>query len=444
MGKSETKKSMFDSLIKAFQLPELRKRILYTLMILGIYMIGGLVPIPGIDRAIFTNLVTTSFGQIGQLMDIVSGGGLYAATIFAMGISPYINSSIIIQLLTVVIPALENLAKEGEAGRKKMSRITRYSAVGLALLQSCLFCWSTRSAMVSSLPTALNALLIIISCTAGTCLVVYLGERINEKGIGNGVSFIIFAGIVTRLPDMVKTLVMKCQDVAGKVNPVAVGLLLALLLFIVVAIISIVIIVFVVFVQNAERRFKYQISKRTVGNKMLGGNQSYIPIKVNQSGVMPVIFSMSILSLPSMIVTMFFRDSTNIVVEWFRNFTGSPAYYISYFVLIIAFTFFYSLIQFNPIEISNMIQKNGGTIPGIRSGKPTTEYIAKTVSRLNWADALFLAIVCLVPTLVGTLTGLQNVWFAGTSVLILTGVANDFVTQVESQLSTRNIRGFLD
>lgn len=436
-------RGMFDTLIKAFRLPELRKKILFTLLILALYQLGGLVPVPGLDREAFTSLVR-NWGQIGSMMDIISGGGLYSATIFAMGITPYINASIIIQLLTVVIPALENLAKEGESGRKAMAKINRYTAIGLAFLQAALFCYSTRSAMITVLPKWLTAMLIVISFTAGTCFVVWLGERINDKGIGNGVSLIIFSGIVTRLPQMASTLYYKSVEVSGKVPNALLGALVGILVFLAVVVVSICIIVFVVYVQNAERRIAVQYSKKTVGRKLYGGQSSYIPLKVNQSGVMPVIFSMSILSLPSMIVTMFFSTSTSPVVEWFRNFTGSPFYYISYFVLIILFTFFYSMIQFNPIEISNSIQRNGGFIPGIRPGKPTTEYILKTANRLNWADGLFLAAVCLVPTLVGVLTGLENVWFAGTSVLILTGVANDLVVQIESQLVTRNYRGFLD
>ena len=436
-------KGMFDTLIKAFRMPELRKKIMYTLLILAIYMIGGLIPVPGLDREKFTGLVQ-NWGQIGSMMDIISGGGLYAATIFAMGITPYINASIIIQLLTVVIPSLENLAKEGEAGRKKMQKINRFTAIGLAFLQSSLFCWSTKSAMLPNMPKALNAALVITCFTAGTCLVVWLGERINEKGIGNGVSLIIFAGIVTRLPAYAQNTYIKAQEVSGKIPNAVVGTLVGIVTFLAIVAIAIAIIVFVVYVQNAERRIPVQYSKKTVGRKLYGGQSSYIPLKVNQSGVMPVIFAMSILALPSMIVTFIASESQNWFVEWCRNFTGSPTYYIFYFLFIVAFTFFYSLIQFNPIEISQNIQKNGGFIPGIRPGKPTTEYIQKTSSTLNWADALFLAIVCLVPTLVSALTGLADVWFAGTSVLILTGVANDLVTQIESQLVTRNYRGFLD
>lgn len=434
---------MFDTLIKAFRQPELKKKILYTLLILGLYQLGGLVPVPGINAAAFTQLVQ-NWGQIGAMMDIISGGGLYHCTIFAMGVTPYINASIIIQLLTVVIPYLENLSKEGESGRKKMGRINRFTAMGLAFLQACLFCYSARSTMITSIPKALSAILIIVSFTAGTCFVVWLGERINDKGIGNGVSLIIFAGIVTRLPDMVKNVYLKSAEVSGKVENLGLGILLGVIVFLVIVLIAVSIIVFCIFVQNAERRIPVQYSKKTVGRKLYGGQSSYIPIKINQAGVMPVIFAMSILSLPSMIVTMFFQHSQNIIVQWCRNFNTSPWYYIFYFILILAFTFFYSLIQFNPIEISNSIQKNGGFIPGIRPGKPTTDFILKTSNRLNWADGLFLSIICLVPTLLSLFAGLENMWFAGTSVLILTGVANDLVTQIEGQLATRNLKGFLD
>jgi len=434
---------MFDTLIKAFRQPELKKRILYTLLILALYELGGLVPVPGINGEKFTSLVQ-NWGQIGSMMDIIAGGGLYHCTIFAMGITPYINASIIIQLLTVVIPYLENLAKEGESGRKKMGRINRFCAIGLAFLQACLFCYSTRSAMVTNIPKWLSAILIVVSFTAGTCFVVWLGERINEKGIGNGVSLIIFAGIVIRLPSMASNVYMKAAEVSGKVPNAVLGFLVGLLVFLAIVAIAVAIIVFCIYVQNAERRIPVQYSKKTVGRKLYGGQSSYIPLKINQSGVMPVIFAMSILSLPSMIITLFFSSSTNIVVEWFRNFNSSPWYYIFYFLLIIGFTFFYSLIQFNPIEISNSIQKNGGFIPGIRPGKPTTDYILKTSNRLNWADGLFLSFICLVPTLISLFAGLENMWFAGTSVLILTGVANDLVVQIEGQLATRNLKGFLD
>jgi len=272
----------------------------------------------------------------------------------------------------------------------------------------------------------------------------WLGEQINDKGIGNGISLIIFAGIVTRLPNMAQQLYAYCLNIYGYFDSAFVGGSLGLLLGIVVTCITVSIIIFVLFVQNAERRIPVQYSKRVVGRKTYGGQNTYIPLKVNQSGVMPVIFAMSILSLPSTIVTMFFSNSSNIIVEWFRNFGENPLYYVVELLLIIGFTFFYSLIQFNPIEISNNLQKNGGFIPGVRPGRPTSDYIARTASRMNWVDALFLATVVLIPTLIGTIAHLEHVWFAGTSVLILTGVANDLVKQIESQMVTHHYKGFLD
>lgn len=436
-------KGIFDTLINAFKLPELRKKIFFTIMILCVYQIGGLIPAPGLDREVFTSLVR-NWGTLGSMMDIISGGGLYSATIFAMGITPYINSSIIIQLLTVVFPSLQEMAKDGEAGKKKMQKIVRFTAIGLAIVQASMFTWTTRSAMTNNLPTALNAVLVALSFTAGTCVIVWLGERINEHGIGNGVSLMIFTGIVTRLPHMAKTAFDNSSAISGKISNRFLGISAGILIFIAIAFVAIAIIVFVLFVQNAERRIPVQYSKKTVGRKLYGGQSSYIPIKVNQSGVMPVIFSMSILSLPNMIGTMLLSNSQGVIANWCRNFNTSPFYYVCDFFLIIAFTFFYSLIQFNPGEISNSIQKNGGFIPGIRPGKPTKDFIWKTASRMNWIDGLFLAFIVLVPTLLATLLKIQGVWFVGTSVLILTGVANDLVTQIESQLVTRNYRGFLD
>ena len=436
-------KGMFSTLLNAFRVPELRKKLFFTFIILIIYQLGGLIPVPGINRAEFTLLIR-NMGQIGSLMDIMSGGGLFAATIFAMGISPYINSSIIMQLLTVAIPKLEALQKEGETGRKKIQKITRYVTIGLALLTSTLFWWNTRSTMTGFLPAPINSLMIIMTFTAGTAFVMWLGELINEKGIGNGISLIIFAGIVTRLPQMATQLFAYSQDVSGRFDSAFVGILLGFLLFVIVAAITLAIIVFVIFVQNAERRIGVQYSKRVVGRKTYGGQNTYIPLKVNQSGVMPVIFATSILALPSTIVSLFFSNSTNIIVQWFRDFGTSPFYYVFYFLFIIGFTFFYSLVQFNPMEISNNLQKNGGFIPGVRPGRPTSDFIARTASRMNWVDAFFLALVCLVPTLIGTITGMRDVWFAGTSVLILTGVANDMVKQIEAQMVTHHYRGFLD
>ena len=435
---------IFDTAVNAFRVESIRKRLLYTFMILGIFMLGGLVPVSGIDGEEF-NSVLRQWGQLGSIMDLISGGGLYHASILSLGVSPYINASIIIQLLTVVIPGLEDISKEGEAGRKKMDKITRISAICLALVQSCLFVYSTRSALNSALPMWLNYGLVVLEFTAGAAIVVFLGEKINDKGIGNGVSLIIFAGIVTRLPDMVKTLYLKCVEISDSIENAALGIIAGILVFILVAAVSVVIIVFVLYVQNAERRIPVQYSKKVVGRQSRGGSRDYIPLKVNMSGVMPVIFTMSLLAIPSIIISLFFSNSTNEVALWLKDkFTGSAWYYVIYFVLVIAFTFFYTEINFHPVEIANNITKNGGMINGIRSGKPTTDFIKSTAFRLNWIEAFFLVLVCILPTIIGILTGFENVWFAGTSVLILTGVANDLIVQVEGELEVRSPKGFLE
>ncbi len=436
-------KGMFDTLINAFRVPDLRKKLLFTFGILAIYKLGSLIPTPGLDGDAFTGLVQ-QLGQIGALMDIISGGGLLTASIFAMGITPYINASIIMQLLTVAIPALERMQKEGEPGRKKIQKITRFVTIGLALVQATAFWFATRSAMTTALPSVLNSILIIMTFTAGTAFIMWLGEQINDKGVGNGISLIIFTGIISRLPSMVMSAFNYARDVFGMMDSPFAGVLLGLLVFLGLALVSLAIIVFVLFVQNGERRIPVQYSKRVIGRKTYGGQNTYIPLKVNQAGVMPVIFAMSILSLPSTIVGFFFASSNHPIVELFRNFTTNPLYYVAQFLLIVGFTFFYSLIQFNPIEISNNLQKNGGFIPGVRPGRPTSDFIHRTAQRLNWVDALFLSAVVLIPTLLATLVSAQNVWFAGTSVLILTGVANDLVKQIEAKMVTHHYKGFLD
>lgn len=436
-------KGMFDTLINAFRVPDLRKKLLFTFGILAIYKLGSLIPTPGLDGDAFTGLVQ-QLGQIGALMDIISGGGLLTASIFAMGITPYINASIIMQLLTVAIPALERMQKEGEPGRKKIQKITRFVTIGLALVQATAFWFATRSAMTTALPSVLNSILIIMTFTAGTAFIMWLGEQINDKGVGNGISLIIFTGIISRLPSMVMSAFNYARDVFGMMDSPFAGVLLGLLVFLGLALVSLAIIVFVLFVQNGERRIPVQYSKRVIGRKTYGGQNTYIPLKVNQAGVMPVIFAMSILSLPSTIVGFFFASSNHPIVELFRNFTTNPIYYVAQFLLIVGFTFFYSLIQFNPIEISNNLQKNGGFIPGVRPGRPTSDFIHRTAQRLNWVDALFLSAVVLIPTLLATLVSAQNVWFAGTSVLILTGVANDLVKQIEAKMVTHHYKGFLD
>jgi preprotein translocase subunit SecY len=427
---------MIDTLKNAFKIPDLRKKLLFTLGMLIIYRVGVAVPVPGISAAAFTDLINR-MGQLGSFLDIISGGAFKQVSIFAMGITPYINASIIMQLLTVAIPALERLQKEGDAGRKKIQRYVRYLTVGLALVQATAYWVATRSASSSTLPYALNAILVIVSFTAGTAFIMWIGEQINEYGIGNGISLIIFAGIVARGPSAVQLLFAYFRNWSVTRN-IFVSLIVTLL----VIVVFVLIIALVVFVQQAERRIPVQYAKKVVGRKMYGGQSTYLPIKVNQAGVIPVIFAMSIVSLPSTLVSFF--GSNGPVAQWFMNFSGNPFYYLFYALLIFGFTFFYSMIQFNPLEIANNLQKNGGFIPGIRPGRPTSDFINATSRRLSWFDALFLVLIVLFPILMSAVTGMQGIWFGGTAVLILVGVAIDLVNQMESQMVMRHYKGFLD
>lgn len=429
---------MLETLKNAFKIPDLRKRLLFTIFMIVIFRIGGNIPVPGIDRVKFTELVDR-FGQLGTLMDIMSGGALKAVSIFAMGITPYINASIIIQLLTVAIPSLERLSKEGETGRKKIQQIVRITTVVLALLQSGGFWFATRSATAGVLPEFLNAAVVIATFTAGTACIMWIGELINAKGIGNGISIIIFAGIISRLPSMVSGLFSLAQLWTVQFN-----IFVAILFALAVVLIILAGLVLVLYVHLAERRIPVQYAKRVVGRKQYGGQSTYLPIKVNQSGVIPVIFAMSILQLPNLIVSLFFSQSTNVVVMFFKNFGTNPLYYVVEALLVIGFTFFYSMIQFNPVEVANNLQKNGGFIPGIRPGKPTSKFISQTSRRLSWFDGLFLAFITLAPMILGTATNTTGLWFGGTAVIIIIGVCLDLVNQLESQMMMRHYKGFLD
>lgn len=428
--------SMIETLKNAFKIPDLRKKLLFTIGILIVYRLGIRVPVPGIDQEAFTALIER-FGQLGSFLDIISGGAFKQVSIFAMGITPYVNASIIMQLLTVAIPALERLQKEGETGRKKIQQMVRYLTVGLAMVQAIAYWYATRMASSSTLPGFLNAILVVVSFTAGTAFIMWLGEQINEKGIGNGISLIIFAGIITGGPNAIKMLFGYFQNwsVTSNIFVSVIGTAAIIAVFVVV-------VALVVFVQSAERRIPVQYAKKVVGRKMYGGQNTYLPIKVNQAGVIPVIFAISIVSLPSTLVSLF--GGTGPVAEWFMNFSGNPFYYIFYALLILGFTFFYSMVQFNPIEIANNLQKNGGFIPGIRPGRPTSDFIARTARRLNWIDGLFLIVIVLFPVLLSAVTKVQGVWFGGTAVLIVVGVAIDLVNQLESQMVMRHYKGFLD
>lgn len=429
--------AMTDTLRNAIRIPDLRKKLLFTFAMMVIYRIGIKIPVPGIDPIAFTALVER-FGQLGSLLDIISGGAFKQVSIFAMGITPYINSSIIMQLLTVAIPALERLQKEGDSGRKKIQQYVRYLTIGLALIQATAYWYATRTASASSLPSFINAILIIVSFTAGTAFIMWIGEQINEYGIGNGISLIIFTGIVTRGPSGINTLYAYFRQVAVTSN-----VIVSVLLTILISAIFVLTIGLVVFIQMAERRIPIQYAKRVVGRKMYGGQSTYLPIKVNQSGVLPVIFAISIVSLPSTLVSMFAR-ADSWIAQYVQTLNRNLLYYVVYAMLIIGFTFFYGMIQFNPLEVANNLQKNGGFIPGYRPGRPTADFIAKTSRRLAWFDGIFLVIIVLFPTIMSLVTGFQGIWFGGTAVIILVGVAMDLINQLEAQMVMRHYKGFLD
>lgn len=428
--------SMLQTLVNAWRIPDLRKKLQFTLVAILIYRLGTAIPTPMIDSAAFASLIER-FGQLGQFLDIISGGAFKSVSVLALGISPYINASIIMQLLTFAIPALERLSKEGEVGQKKIQKITRAVTLVLSLVMAISYALMTRGATTPGIPEWLSLTIVILSFAAGASFVVWLGEQIDARGVGNGISLIIFIGIASRLPSGAKTLFLYFQNLTVTKN-----IFLALGLVLLVAFVFIAIITVVVFVQSAERRIPVQYTKRVVGRKMYGGQSTYLPIKVNQSGVLPVIFAMSVLMVPSTIAS--FTGSTGKFAMWLMNFNQNPLYYVVYTIMIIAFTFFYATISFNPIDIANNLQKNGGYILGIRPGRPTAEFVGKTARRLNWFESVFLAILVLMSSVLGMITGAHGIWFGGTAVLILVGVAMDIVNQLEAQMLMRHYKGFLD
>lgn len=429
---------MFQTLKNAWNMPELRKKILYTLFILLIFRFGSCIPVPFIN----TELLATYFeqsqvaGSMLGYLDMFTGGGLSNATIFAMSITPYINASIILQLLTVAIPALERMVKEGgEEGRKKIASWTRYVAVVLGLLQGFSYYALLRGNGFLSNTSVLAAAAIILTFTAGTALIMWLGEHITQNGIGNGISIILFAGIVSRGPSLIRTLYNLFKQGGGSI--------ISALLMIVI---GLAVVVFIVFMSNAERRIPVQYAKRVVGRKMYGGQSTHLPIKVNASGVMPIIFASSILSLPQT-VSMFWQPAAGTVGWHVLNLfsQSNPFYIIVYGLLILAFAYFYASIQFNPIEISNNLKKNGGFIPGFRPGKPTSDFITKALGKVTFVGAIFLDIVAILPLIVGAISpNLSNVALGGTSVIIVVGVALDTVKQLEAQMLMRHHKGFLE
>lgn len=427
---------MIETLRNAWHVPDLRKKITYTLFILVIFRIGSSIPVPYIDTVAlaeyFDQMSTTMLGY----MNVFSGGGLSRATIFAMSVTPYINASIILQLLAVAIPALERMVREGgDEGRKKMTAITRYLGVALGLIQGYAYYVLLRSQGLVKYTDFWHGLVIVLTFTAGTALIMWLGEHISKNGVGNGISIILFAGIVSRGPSLVSTMIELLKN--GGANILVAAL---------TVIIGLAIIVFVVYISDAERRIPIQYAKRVVGRKQYGGQSTHLPIKVNASGVMPIIFAASIMSLPSTIEMMANPKSGGLAEKIFALFhSNNPFYIVVYVLLIFAFSYFYATIQFNPIEIANNLKKNGGFIPGFRPGRPTAEFVARALGKVTFMGAIFLSVVAAVPLIIGAFnSSLGNVAIGGTSVLIVVGVALETVRQIESQLMMHNYKGFLE
>ena len=416
---------MLSTLQNVWKIEELRKKILYTMMMFLIFRIGAHIPVPGVDSEALKSLLSQNiFGFI----DVVSGGAFKKFTVFAMGIMPYINASIIVQLLTVVVPYFEKLSKEGQEGRKKIVQLTRYGTVVLGFIQAIGMSFYLKSALTD--PSIFSIAVIAITLTAGTAFLMWLGELITENGIGNGISLIIFAGIVSRLPAGIITLYKYLST--GETN------IFAVLLFLIIAV---VIIAAIVTMQEGQRRIPVQYAKRMVGRKVYGGQSTFIPLKVNQAGVIPVIFAMSILMFPSTIAAYFPSNAVAIWVKTVLSFRH-PVYMIIYSLLIIFFTYFYTAVTFNPQDVAENMKKYGGFIPGLRPGKPTADYIDRVLTRITLAGAIYLAFIALLPNLVMAVTGL-DFYFGGTSLLIVVGVALETMKQLESHLLNRHYQGFM-
>ena len=432
---------MFQTIRNALAIPETRKKLLYTLMIIVLFRIGAAIPVPFLDPSALKAMVESSGDFLGYF-DIMTGGSFANATLFAMSITPYINASIIVQLLTVAIRPLERMAKEGETGRKKLAKITRYVTFGIALLMAIAYYFLARSsgALTETYMVGKTgffvACVIVVTFVAGTAVIVWLGERINEKGIGNGISIILFAGIISRGPAMIATAVQYWQY--GESNP------MYYFLIPLIVVIFILMIGFIILMTNAERRIPVQYAKRVVGRKMYGGQSSHIPIKVSMSGVMPIIFASSFISIPGTIVAFCNPEQGSFWWQFGQLFNYTSLFYgVLYFLLIIGFNYFYVAIQYNPVEIANNLRKNNGAIPGIRPGKPTSDFISKVLSKITFVGAIFLGIIAIFPILFTNVSGM-NVAIGGTSILIVVGVALETMRTLESQITMRHHKGFLE
>lgn len=439
---------MFKTIRNAWKLPELRRKLLFVVFALLIFRVGAAIPVPYINTEYLQDYIAANSGTIFGLLNTLSGSALSQATLFALSIQPYINASIIIQLLTIAIPALERLAKDGgEEGKKKIQSITRYTTLAIGLLQGWGYYTLIRSYGLLTNEGIWAAVVIVVSFTAGAVFLMWLGEQITEFGVGNGISIILFTGIVSRLPHMIMVLYngvkswaagLESSESVVVMNPgIAVLLVVGMLALV----------VFIVFITNSERKIPVQYAKRVVGRKMYGGQSTHIPIKVNLSGVLPIIFAQSIAMIPATI-GMFVPSSQQEGTAWntFLSVFNSTSllYAVIYFLLIIMFSYFYATIQFNPVEVANNLKKNGGFIPGFRPGRPTAEFLAKVLSRLTFFGAIYLGIVAILPIITENITGIQNMSIGGTSVIIVVGVALETVKQLEAQMLMRHYKGFLE
>ncbi|NMB45327.1 MAG: preprotein translocase subunit SecY [Firmicutes bacterium] len=421
---------MLQAMRNALRIPDLRRRILYTAALLIVYRMGSYVPVPGVNAELLAQQLGTTGGNIFGFLDLFAGGALTRFSVFAMGVNPYITASIIIQLLTIVIPAWEEMAKEGVEGRKKLQQYTRYGTVLLSVIQGFAITMTARAYGVVSNPGFFNTVLIITTLTAGSSFLMWLGEKITEKGIGNGISLLIFAGIVARLPG----------QAWGALRAVGAGgiSILSLLAFVVLAVI---VIAGIIMVQQGQRRIPVQYAKRVVGRRMYGGQTTHIPMQVNQAGVIPVIFASSVLSFP-LTLAQFIPGIAGL--DRFIGY-GSVGYNILYVLLVMFFTYFYTAVTFNPMEVADNMKKYGGFIPGLRPGKPTAQYLDRVLTRITLAGAIFLAIIAVLPYIMATVTRMPSsiLYFGGTGLLILVGVALDTMKQIEAQLLMRHYEGFI-
>lgn len=441
---------MFKTIKNALKTPDVRKKLLYTLLLIVIFRLGCYISVPGVDTFALSEYMSGASNGMASLIDLISGGAFSRFSIFAMSISPYITASIVIQLLSMVIPALERLSKEGgDEGRKKINKYTKILTVFLALIEGLGIYLSYSSSGIFVGTGFMTGFTVVISLMAGTALLMWLGDEITNKGIGNGISIIIFVGIVSGLPGAITTI---WNLIMGTGAFSTTGLLISLAIIIG----ALILVAAVVFVQQAERRVPVQYSKRVVGRKMVGAQNTHIPLKLVMAGVMPIIFASSFLTFPAMIIQMFIPDIASQTGFWATIYNFSIAsstsnvavgYTIAnalvYLLLIVGFTFFYTYATFNPAEVSSNIKRNGGFIPGIRAGKPTTDYLSSIISKLTWFGGLYLAIIAIIPMLVRFIPSV-DLAFGGTSILIVVGVALETIQQLESQLVMRHYKGFLE